>query len=305
MRVLFAVDGSEGSFAAVRQIGPLLCPERDHIVVYYRPPDIELHGGSAGSDAVAAARQAVADCVVDATRKQFPGDFLAKPDTIFGHQDPRRGITLAAEQWNADLIAVGARGLGKFKRLLLGSVSRAVVHSTRIPVWVARPKKDAARSAFRVLIAAKGPETADVLVQLLSRFSWPDASSFTLVSVLQSMFAGQVPEWLQQQSRSPDVEEMVRRWVEEEEQESRDHLSSLQKVMEKFPRPLASASIDVVQGDPTTQILEAIARGQFDLVVLGTHNERPLLNTLLGSTAAAVLDHAECSVLIVPRREHP
>jgi nucleotide-binding universal stress UspA family protein len=41
--------------------------------------------------------------------------------------DPRQTIIEEAEKWGADTIFMGSRGLGQFKRLLLGSVSTAVV----------------------------------------------------------------------------------------------------------------------------------------------------------------------------------
>ena len=44
-----------------------------------------------------------------------------------------------AERWGADCIFVGARGLNRLERLLLGSVSTAVAARARCSVEVVRP----------------------------------------------------------------------------------------------------------------------------------------------------------------------
>jgi nucleotide-binding universal stress UspA family protein len=49
---------------------------------------------------------------------------------------PARALLNAADQ--ADLVVVGARGVGGFKGLLLGSVSQQVVHHSPCPVVVVR-----------------------------------------------------------------------------------------------------------------------------------------------------------------------
>lgn len=49
---------------------------------------------------------------------------------------PARALLTAAE--HADLVVVGARGIGGFKGLLLGSVSQQVVHHSPCPVVVIR-----------------------------------------------------------------------------------------------------------------------------------------------------------------------
>jgi nucleotide-binding universal stress UspA family protein len=50
----------------------------------------------------------------------------------------RTEITAEAERWNADTIFVGARGLGAFDRILLGSVSSAIVTHAHCSVEVVR-----------------------------------------------------------------------------------------------------------------------------------------------------------------------
>jgi nucleotide-binding universal stress UspA family protein len=47
-------------------------------------------------------------------------------------------IARVAEEENVDLIIVGSRGMGSVQRLLMGSVSDAVVHHAHCPVLVVR-----------------------------------------------------------------------------------------------------------------------------------------------------------------------
>src|SRR4029079_16473444 len=51
---------------------------------------------------------------------------------------PSEVIVDEAEHWVADLIIMGSRGLGMWNRLLLGSVSNAVVHHAKCSVEVVR-----------------------------------------------------------------------------------------------------------------------------------------------------------------------
>src|SRR6202521_2373453 len=123
MRVLVAVDGSPGSFLAVGQIGGLLKAGKDEVAIYCSPPEFRLRDRSVSAELVLRARQALADAIFEEARKQLPATMQEGVQKILGAQDPRHGIVAAAEQWPADLVAVGARGLGTFERLLLGSVS--------------------------------------------------------------------------------------------------------------------------------------------------------------------------------------
>jgi nucleotide-binding universal stress UspA family protein len=59
-------------------------------------------------------------------------------DAVVIDGDPRREINAEAERWHADSVCVGARGLGALDRLLLGSVSGAVVNHAHCAVEVVR-----------------------------------------------------------------------------------------------------------------------------------------------------------------------
>ncbi|ODA42049.1 universal stress protein [Desulfosporosinus sp. BG] len=55
----------------------------------------------------------------------------------------------------------------------------------------------------------------------------------------------------------------------------------------------------VVQGYPSTMILEEVEREALDLVVMGSHGYGPVAGSVLGSVSQRVLQKAEVPVLIV------
>jgi nucleotide-binding universal stress UspA family protein len=54
---------------------------------------------------------------------------------------PKQVIVEEAEKWGADLIVVGSHGYGWWERILLGSVSQAVIHHAPCSVEVVRAPK--------------------------------------------------------------------------------------------------------------------------------------------------------------------
>ena len=62
-------------------------------------------------------------------------------DAVVLDGDPRLEITAEAERWGADSVFVGARGLDALDRLLLGSVSSAVVHHVPCAVEIVRNRQ--------------------------------------------------------------------------------------------------------------------------------------------------------------------
>lgn len=58
----------------------------------------------------------------------------------------------------------------------------------------------------------------------------------------------------------------------------------------------------VIQGPTADKILSEAERLDCDLLVIGSHGHRPLLDVLLGSTSEAVLRRASRPVLVIPSK---
>lgn len=105
------------------------------------PLGIGPWGGSVNySEALQRSLLTEAQAVIDralATLKTITDDTLKiTSEVIQGH--PAQVILDEAENWGADLIVMGSRGLGAWNRLLLGSVSNAVVHHAKCSVEIVR-----------------------------------------------------------------------------------------------------------------------------------------------------------------------
>ncbi|EHM3376300.1 universal stress protein UspF, partial [Salmonella enterica subsp. enterica serovar Kedougou] len=74
--------------------------------------------------------------------------------------------------------------------------------------------------------------------------------------------------------------------------------SQLEAIIKKFNLPADRVQVHVAEGSPKDKILEMAKKLPADMVIIASH--RPDITTyLLGSNAAAVVRHAECSVLVV------
>jgi nucleotide-binding universal stress UspA family protein len=86
--------------------------------------------------AVRTQSDAIVDAAVEKLKIALGDTFKIEGKAIMG--SPKGVIVDEAESWNADLIVVGSHGYPTWERLLLGSVSQAVVSHAKCSVEVVR-----------------------------------------------------------------------------------------------------------------------------------------------------------------------
>ena len=140
--ILVAVDGSENSTRATK-IASVIAHNLNaeltilHIVSFSSAMYSDLAPDQLGK-IEDQARQEAEKFVASASSIATQEGVAAKT-AIAEHMDSVvRGITDYAERNGIDLIVIGTRGLGGFKRLIIGSVASGVVHYAKCSVLVVR-----------------------------------------------------------------------------------------------------------------------------------------------------------------------
>ena len=146
MRILLAVDGSVYSDAAAEELAKRPWPPQTEVKVITAvemPVPVGMEPWAISPDyfeslerASRQAGQAVLDSTLLKLKTITEKTLKISSEIIQG--SPAQVIVDEAESWGADLIIMGSRGLGIWNRLLLGSVSNAVVHHAKCSVEVVR-----------------------------------------------------------------------------------------------------------------------------------------------------------------------
>jgi len=141
MKILIAVDSSPSSKEALRQVAARIWPAGTAAVVL-SVVDIGFLGGLIDSGPLLNSMTEAAEQLVTADAQLLAASDLSTTTAVtVGH--PSSSIVEYARQWQSDFIYLGSHGRRGLTRFLLGSVSKAVVHSAGCSVGIIRDQASA------------------------------------------------------------------------------------------------------------------------------------------------------------------
>lgn len=149
-----AVDGSSPSLVALGKAHQLACSLQARLHLVHVAPiaaaDLLRPRGMVGADnpllvEIEERLQGQGLRVLEEARKNV-GEPSVEVTTELLLGDPGAGLCAAAAENQVDYVVIGSRGRNSLQSLLLGSVSRYVVHHCSRPVVVVRPVGEGARN---------------------------------------------------------------------------------------------------------------------------------------------------------------
>jgi nucleotide-binding universal stress UspA family protein len=199
------------------------------------------------------------------------------------------------ERAAADFIVMGARPYHGIRDVLDGSVSRALVRESGLPVLLVRPAArgvtGAEPSIRRILVPLDGSIFSEQILEPAVALARSIGASITLYHAISPLLTP---------GRSSDAAEVE--LLSAERADAQTYLHSVARAMHGLnepPRTLTTANHIAANG-----ILEAADHDDFDLIAMTTHGRTGLTKLLAGSTTDRVLAQSHIPMLVLrPRQE--
>lgn len=280
--VLVGVDGSQESRSALAwgaALAARLGVRLRVVRAWQYPPDTILTVGRIelpGADVLE--KEVTAE--LTALIREVLGD--AHGASVEVRRGPATKVLLHEADHGAPLVVVGSRGLGGFRGLLIGSVSRQLCEHAPVPVTVLRGAVSVTPFEFQTVVAAtdgSAPATRALLF----------AADLAAAVGAELVVAHAVPP---KAAMNPqDIEEY-------------EGLGSYRRAVEEWCEPLRERGQDhriaVIEGDARTALLELAHNENADLLVVGSRGRGPVTKLLLGSVATSLTQHSDLPLTVVP-----
>jgi nucleotide-binding universal stress UspA family protein len=283
MKILLAVDGSDHSLEAVHALKYLAQAEQLTLlhalnVAGSERPMIVTKGDMEEYAAHEQSMREDGERLLDQVQSLLP--LHAGPSTKHLRAgSPAEVILSMAEEQTADLIVMGARGLGPIKERVFGSVSHHILTLAPCATLIVQGPVKAMK---QILLPLQGSYDAEAAVRFLQLKPFHDAVEVTLLTVLPST-----------DQPSPAGSAAAAAAAEMLEKQT-DYIKD---VAERLQAIGYQAHGVAVAGAPAAMILQEATTRRSDLILMGTRGRQGIARLVLGSVSHEVLHKMPCPVL--------
>jgi nucleotide-binding universal stress UspA family protein len=228
----------------------------------------------------------------------FPG-WSVSSEPLWG--DPEKMLLKTIDVWKPDLAVVGSHGRSAAGRLLLGSVSTALVYHAPCTVRVVRSRSKS-DGPIRVLIGMDASPQAEACVDAVARRAWPAGTEARVLAVNQTLVPA-APELVPALEGQTFATEPAYKVIEASDERQRELLCwTADSAANHLRQAGLTASRVIIDGDPRAEISAEAGRWHADVVFVGARGLGAIDRLLLGSVSCAVVNHAQCAVEVVRSR---
>jgi len=286
MKIILAVDGSEQSYDAARGLSGLSRAEELIVLTVVDVPRLSYPSIGVGiakdlSIEVEKAMREEGERLLEriiSLLPRHPGP--VKKSLQLGN--PAEIIIDTAEKRQANLIVLGARGLGQIQEKMFGSVSHRVMTHAPCSTLIV---KESLRKIQNILIPLGNQEDGEAIVRFFETKPFQESGHVTLMHVVPFS----QPVW---PVGAMIPEEFRKEIIEHGEQFTEDVATKLRSLGHE-------ANGFAVMGAPSMSIADEVKQRKPDLIVMRTHSRSGLSRFFLGSVSHSVVHHTHCSVLLV------
>lgn len=308
MKLLIAYDGSESSDKAIDDLQRAGLPKEDveaiviSVAEVWMPPPISSNGNGFHEEdypdfinELSERRLKIAQGEVQETAAlsrhakerilaKFP-KWQVSAKAVDG--SPAWEVIACAEEFNPDLIVVGSQGRNAIGRIVLGSISQKILTEANCSVRVARGKIEVDPMPLRLMIGFDGSAGSHFAVKEVASRNWGDSAEVCLFTAIHSFVPTAIGRFV------PPVDS----WVKEDFEAEKNWIG---KLAESSVHKLENAGLKVVlkvkEGNPKEILVGHAKKWQADSIFVGAHAYSAIEKFLVGSTALAIAERAECSV---------
>lgn len=190
-------------------------------------------------------------------------------------------LSRTAIQESADLVLVGSRKHSIFERWILGTTAQRLIRVCHTPVWLA--VEDLRPDTNRILVACDLTETDLRMVRLADELASLLGARLFVLHALEHFH---------------DKSQAVAHTQKHRDVAIKGALDRLNELIAGLPLKCKPTTL-VKEALADMAIKEAITEHEIDLLVIATARESGILNFLLGTTAARLIEEPPCSMLVM------